>query len=503
MSHKESKGLFRRIRSPLEHKNKAKHGADDKHNRSSSTSVPPTLQQQQSNGHKRSGSDDVLRIENSAYGDPDALNNNSHGGGILTPRSQSTGSSPGETLMNPPLPPRNPPKQPGNMADESPLYVAPADTLQRGGGGNGGGGGGPSGISPAILSNYTRTEPSGPPSRTERRVMEMHQLTMSQKQAQSSQPAQRVQAVNVIDNESEYSTPFNVLQQQKARQKRNSFGSGSGSGRQRRVPQVGMSEEGDQIIPVLSPPPDRSQTTSPSSPLSTPSSEHEAEGGGVGGSSGSPAVGAGGGGDSDYDIPWDKKFKEFPNFNRPSKRGSSSGKMHSLPEEHPPTKGRRPSPPQRNVYSQGGHPDRNSPPAPPERNPPPGGPAPHPSWRKTSSPQPPLEDGFGRPRHLPARHQSEQHRPRDGSTSPNQLASRPYGHTIHGPHVPRELPPDIAARTSSMSIPSYISGRRLPSPPRERSESSPVDPNRRGLLRPPSPPNPVHIDFSIPLCDQP
>ena len=479
--HKESKGFFRRIRSPLEHKNTAKHH-DDKHHRSSSTSVTPPVQH--SNGHKRSGSDDVLRIENSAYGDPEVLNN-------ITPRSQSTGSSPGDAL-NPPLPPRNPPKQPSSMGDESPLYVAPADTLQRG---NSGGG-----ISPAVLSNYTRTEPiTGPPSRSERKVMEMHQLTMSQKQAQSSsQPTQRVQTV-IDDGNSEYSTPFNVLQQQRARQGRSSIGSERSSGRQRRVPQVGMSEEGDQIIPVLSPPPDRSQTTSPSSPLSTPSSEHEE--GGVGPSSG--GGGGGTGGDSDYDIPWDKKFKNFPNFNQAAhpRRQTSGGKMHSLPEEHSPMRGRKQSPPQRNMYNQG-HPERNSPPAPPERYPPiggPGGPVSYP-MRRTSSPQPPLEDGlFGRPRHLPSRHHSEQHRPRDGSTSPSQLPGRSYGHTIHGPHVPRELPPEISPRTSSMSM----SGRRLPSPPRERSESSPVDPNRWGMLRPPSPPNPVHIDFSIPLCDQP
>ena len=494
MSHKESRSFFRRIRSPLE-RSTAKHEDKDKH-RSSSTSAPPAVQQQQSNGHNRSGSDDVLRIENTAYGDPDILNSTPAPGTV--PRSHSSSTSPGD-ILNPPLPPRNPPKPSSNMNDESPVYVAPADTLQRGN----------NAISQAVLSsNYSRTEPmSGPPSKNERKVMEMHQLTMVQKQrqeqGQSAQQQQRVQPV--IDN-SEYSTPFNLLQQQqKASRQRNSIG--GASSRQRRVPQVGLAEDGDQIIPVLSPPPDRSQTTSPSSPLSTPSSEHEEGGGGSGVSAG--------GGDSDYDIPWDKKFKDLPNFNRTPRRQLSGGKLHNVQEEnrgdHPPppplSKVRKDSPPYGKMYNRG-HPERDSPPAPPippDRNPPIGGPVVYQNKGKRTSPQPP-EDTLlgGRPRYLPSRHQSEQVRPRDGSTSPNQLAGRSYGHTIHGPHIPRDLPPEISPRTSSMSIPPHMSGRRLPSPPRERSESSPVEPGRRGMLvRPPSPPNPVHIDFSIPLCDQP
>ena len=473
MSHKEKQGFFRRIRSPLQ--TTSKH--EDKQ-RSSSTSVIPV---QQSNGHRRNGSDDVVKIENTAYGDPDILN-----------RFHSTGTSPGD-ILNPPLPPRNPPKQQspsGKMNDESPVYVAPADTLQRGG---------TNSISPAILSsNYTRAEPlSAPPSRSERKVMEMHQLTMYQRQKpDSGQPSQqRVQ--NVIHNvdDSEYSTPFNLIQQQKAASK--GLKSGSGSTRQRRVPQVGVMEDNDQIIPVLSPPPglsDRSQTTSPSSPLSTPSSEHEE--GGVGGG----GVSGGGGGDSDYDIPWDRKFKDLQFVNRHPKRQASGGKLH-YPDEgkelhpYPSVRGRRNSPPQKNMYPRG-HTDRSSPPAPPNRN--------APSYQnkgQKTSPQPPEDLHLARPpQYLPIRHQSEQYRPRDGSTSPSQMVSRYGGHTIHGPHVPRDLPPEISPRTSSMSV-SYMSGRRLPSPPRERSESSPVE--RRGMLRPPSPPNPVNIDFSIPLCDQP
>lgn len=490
MSHKEGKGFFRRIRSPLEHRNTSKH--DDKH-RSSSTSVLPM---QQTNGHKRSGSDDVLRIENTAYGNPDILNSTSStGSGINpSPRSQSTIVSPGDVL-NPPLPPRNPPRQPTKMNDESPVYVTPADTLQRGN----------NSISAAILSsNYTRTEPSGaPPSKSEKKIMEMHQLTMCQKQRQDQgqSTGQRVQSV--IDN-SEYSTPFNLIQQQKAKSGRNSVS--GGSGRTRRVAQVGVVEDGDQIIPVLSPPPDRSQTTSPSSPLSTPSSEHEESGGGGGGERG----GSTGGGDSDYDIPWDKKFKDLPIVNRP-KRQSSGGKLHSFHEDgkdHAPpppmSRGRRDSPPSKAQYNRG-YSERNSPPAPPERSPTlggTGGPIVYHGKGSKASPQPSPEDAVlsGRPRYLPSRHQSEQHRPRDGSTSPSHMTGRPYGHTVHGPHVPRDLPPEISPRTSSMSIP-HMAGRRLPSPPRERSESSPVGPQR--ILRAPSPPNPVHIDFTIPLCDQP
>ena len=498
MSNKEKQGFFRRIRSPLEHRTTSKH---EEKQRSSSTSVIPV---QQSNGHQRHGSDDVVKIENTAYGDPDILSNRSH----------STGTSPGD-ILNPPLPPRNPPKQlqqssslsntSGKMNDESPVYVAPADTLQRGGTGT-------SNISKGVLSNYTRAEPlSAPPSRTERKVMEMHQLTMSQRQRQDmGQSAahaqqQRVQVQNVVDN-SEYSTPFNLIQQQQQKMA-NRGGSGkgsSGSTRQRRVPQIGMAEENDQIIPVLSPPPghsDRSQTTSPSSPLSTPSSEHEE--GGPGGTGGGGSVS--GGGDSDYDIPWDRKFKDLQLINRhPNpKRQSSGGKVHH-PDDgkefhpHPSSRGRRESPPQRNVYPWV-HSDRNSPPAPPDRNPP----SSYQNRGRRTSPQPPEDLLLARPpapRYLPSRHQSEQHRPRDGSTSPNQMMGKYGGHTIHGPHIPRDLPPEISPRTSSMSA-SHMSGRRLPSPPRERSESSPVD--RRGVLRPPSPPNPVHIDFSIPLCDQP
>lgn len=511
MSNKEKQGFFRRIRSPLEHRSTSKH---EEKQCSSSTSVIPV---QHSNGH---GGDDVLKIENTAYGDPDILSGN---------RSYSTGTSPGD-ILNPPLPPRNPPKQllglqqqptssPSNasckMNDESPVYVAPADTLQRSGGGASTGN-----LSKAVLANYTRAEPlSAPPSKNERKVMEMHQLTMSQRQRQDTGQSaahahhqqQRVQVQNVVDN-SEYSTPFNLIQQQQQQKAANRAGSGKGGSgstrqqqQQRRVPQIGMAEENDQIIPVLSPPPghsDRSQTTSPSSPLSTPSSEHEE--GGTGGRGGSVSS-AGGGGDSDYDVPWDRKFKGFQLISQPPnpKRQTSGGKVHHPDdgkEFHPlpgSRGGRRESPPQRNMYQR--HSDRNSPPAPPDRNPPASY---HTKGRKTS-PQPPDELLLSRPpasRYLPSRHQSEQHRPRDGSTSPNQMMGRYGGHTIHGPHIQRELPPEISPRTSSMSA-SHMSGRRLPSPPRERSESSPID--RRGVLRPPSPPNPVHIDFSIPLCDQP
>ena len=209
-----------------------------------------------------------------------------------------------------------------------------------------------------------------------------------------------------------------------------------------------------------------------------------------------------GGTDNDYDIPWDKKFKEFPNFNRAPRRQPSGGKGHYPQEDgkDQPHSGSKVMRDNRSMYPRG-YMDRSSPPAPPERNPPGGGGGPivyQNRGRRTSSP--PLED---RPRFLPTRHQSEQQRPRDGSTSPNPMAGRPYSNTVHGPHVPRDLPPEVSPRTSSMCIPPHMSGRRLPSPPRERSESSPVEPGRRGLLRPPSPPNPVHIDFSIPLCDQP
>jgi hypothetical protein len=515
MSNKEKQGFFRRIRSPLEHRTTSKH---EEKQRSSSTSVIPV---QQSNGHQRHGSNDVVKIENTAYGDPDILSNRSH----------STGATPGD-ILNPPLPPRNPPKQliglqqqpssspssntSGNMNDESPVYVAPADTLQRSGGS---GGIATNNLTKGILGNYTRAEPlSAPPSKNERKVMELHQLTMSQRQRQEPGPLaahahhqqQRVQVHNA-DN-SEYSTPFNLIQQRRG-------GGGGGSGKagstrtqqQRRVPQIGMPEENDQIIPVLSPPPghsDRSQTTSPSSPLSTPSSEHEEGGPGGMGGGGSGIGGAGGGGDSDYDIPWDRKFRDLQLINRhPNpKRQSSGGKIH-YPDDgkefmpHPSSRGgRRESPPQRSMYPRG-HSDRNSPPAPPDRNLPSSY---QQSKGRKTSPQPPPEELLlsrpPAPRYLPSRHQSEQHRPRDGSTSPNQMMGRYGGHTIHGPHVPRDLPPEISPRTSSMSA-SHMSGRRLPSPPRERSESSPVD--RRGVLRPPSPPNPVHIDFSIPLCDQP
>lgn len=529
MSNKEKQGFFRRIRSPLEHRTTSKH---EEKQRSSSTSVIPL---QQSNGHRRHGSDDVVRIENTGYGDPDILGSSN--------RSHSTGASPGD-ILNPPLPPRNPPKQliglqqpsstpsnttSGNMNDESPVYVAPADTLQRGGSG----GTTTNNLTKGMLGNYTRAEPlSAPPSKNERKVMEMHQLTMSQRQRQDAgqlaahvhgHQQQRVQVQNV-DN-SEYSTPFNLIQQQQQQKMANrGVGGGSGKGgsgastrqQQRRVPQIGMLEENDQIIPVLSPPPghhsDRSQTTSPSSPLSTPSSEHEGEGG-SGGMMGGGGVSAGGTGDSDYDIPWDRKFRDFQLINRhpPNpKRQSSGGKVHH-PDDgkefhpHPSSRGgRRESPPQRSMHPTRGHSDRNSPPAPPDRNPPS-------SYQQNKvrrmSPQPPPEELLlsrpPAPRYLPSRHQSEQHKPRDGSTSPNQMMGGRYGgsHTIHGPHVPRDIPPEISPRTSSMSA-SHMSGRRLPSPPRERAESSPVV-DRRGVLRPPSPPNPVHIDFSIPLCDQP
>lgn len=475
--------LFRRIRSPREHKEREEHQPP---NRSFSTGQLPAQ------GHRRHRSDDIKNIN---YTDPNGVSN-SHG-----------------QDENPPLPPRNMhrPASVGNAhqlkkqvsSDEDPYYVAPADTIGR-----------KAGLS--VLP---------PPTASERKVMEMHERTQSQKVVGHRRTGSYG---HVIDN-SEYSTPWNLLQEQRGKEQKDKPPKPPRS-RDRTPPNRPIiysqpSDGSDDLIPVQSPPPpslalDRSLTNSPCSPVD-PS--------------------------GDYDEPWDRKYPDL----RMAVRRQHSGKNISEGEQAERSASvSKHSPKMSEKFPHDSH--QGSPcahhrhsshhePHPHQRNSR-GSPQPETRQRENSKVipdriSPPLilsgGGGGGGEMRLKSGFRSQSERLRQPSPQPDarpRLSSRvasergPRDHHLSGvsdrtsPPLPPEhrdrsrlhyhsqlppteyLPPSLSPegtpRSSSFSVP--ISARRLPSPPPDAGE--PRLDNRR-WTRTNSPPT-VHIDLSLALENQ-
>lgn len=476
------KSMFRRILSP---RNKPDVENKDRHVQRKSYTAGTFP----SNGHD--SNEEVTRIENSAYGDPEAVS--------APPISRTSIGD------NPPLPPRNINIRPASMGhhpdDESPMYSAPADTLKKGL------------VNPNFNAPQAETRPAvkdpytmgAVPTRTEQRQMQLHQLTMSQKRDQLEDPGHsRARSVGHVIDSSDYSTPFDLQQQM-----RKASAPPPKPPHTRIKQATGTFSEGD-IIPVTSPPPtilsDRDQSNSPSSPLSTPTSEQEI--------TYPPDDGT-----NDYDEPWDRKFR-IPQFNRHRKRhdniDDSEHHHHNHARESPPhphSSRHHHSQTHEEVSLKGGssmkerasspafeiHPKSIS--AKGDHN---WGPV------RKISPQPPeVPADLNRPP-LPRRV-----KPREGSTSPIQVGpggrvqqvqqqfhSRSYSQSQN---YRREHASDFPMdRTSSMSV----QNRKLPSPPMEQPPplppSQPPPPmDHRRTSRNASPPTSMIIDTSIPLSDQP
>lgn len=439
----------------------------------------------QYNGHLDEGEE----VKNSSYGDPDTFH-----------RTQSMVTTPtGE--MNPPLPPRNlrPPfSKMGDSESESSVYVTPADTLRNrplanssqhpSASGSGASAGGNSQSSGAVA-----VDPEAIPTKSERKVMQMHQLTMNQRRGQgggvvttpvtATKPTnghQRTRSFGNVTENSDYSVPFN-LKNEPPRAPRAPV-------KPPRMAPPARHESSDCIIPINppsstspQPPSDRSDTNSPSSPMSNQSSEHEP-----------PRQD-----DGDYAVPWDRN-KIFQNMHvhkgvrkGPQGRsfkiedsGSSEDSAHrEVVQLHqaPVVKTEEQKPPSGNFkeYS----------PPPPAR----GGfryqSAREPMVGLEVSPPPPDLPYDSRPHRM-----SDRIHRRDGSTSP-------VGGSGRGED----------ARYHSQSS-SYIGGRNPPPPPsrldppleRGRGDSSPLPPPRDHSSREDmGRQSQIMIDVSIPLKDQP
>lgn len=302
--------MLRRILSPRqplqaqESKASAKAGqfVDTKPRSQSSSAI-------QFNGHLGIGSDEGEEVKNSSYGDPDNFQQQ-------PVRTQSMVTTPTRE-MNPPLPPRNVRplsfKQ-GEAESESSVYVTPADTLRnRPPLGNSSQRPSAASGSVAAAGNMNSQGPAvavdsaeALPTRSERKVMQMHQLTMNQRRGQGGGTAttpvtavkptnnghQRTRSFGNVTENSDYSVPFDL----------------KGSTRPPMKPPrvVPQARNEDCIIPINppsstspQPPSDRSDTNSPSSPMSNQSAEHEP-----------PRLDDG---NSDYAVPWDRN-KIFQNM---------------------------------------------------------------------------------------------------------------------------------------------------------------------------------------------
>ncbi len=330
--------MFRRIRSPRE--------KDDKPSEKDAAGASRTYSQsghlQSHVNHRRHKSDEVQTVQtvqNAIYSEPVVSSS-------VGANGRGTG---GAALLDegPPLPPRNRPASIGNAnqlrkqmsADDDSYYVAPVDTLRNRRGV----------VNPAVVGDRGAVL-----TRSERKQMQIHEMTQSQKQVHGHRRTGSFG--HVIDN-SEYSTPWNVLQEQKEiareREKRQKAAAVPAettplepevqaeekqqpspvavttqkppdkpqrvSNRTKRavIQQSLQNHDTDVIIPVHSPSPvlgsheSRSQNSSPTSPPvsdNPPGSPQEAEG--------------------DYDEPWDRKkvSRGFHHLSRTSRHGGQPGK---------------------------------------------------------------------------------------------------------------------------------------------------------------------------------
>ncbi len=312
--------MFRRILSPRDRTKQAP-VKQDKALRTSSMS--------DMNSHRRDiqlqGS---IEVENTEYRDPEQMHQQYPPAPPASSayRSQSMICSPVDG-SNPPLPPRNNrpisfstgshplalQRKQSNDPEESSLYMEPANTLKNTA----------SIKNAASMSNYVQVEPSEAlPTRKDLKKMTLYRETMEQSIEQKSGGGhRRVRSFgHVIDN-SEYSTPFDLLKQNNQAKLKGEavlpesvqtylYNQPIRSASDRPPPKpkttrrIHQTEptpaDTDVCIPVISPTPpglsNRSHTNSPSSPHSTHSSEQEL---------------IRDDGTNDYDEPWDSKFKNL------------------------------------------------------------------------------------------------------------------------------------------------------------------------------------------------
>lgn len=435
-------------------------------------------------GHRRYRSDESAHIVREVP-DTDFLDGNH----LSQPLDSQEPFPEGEySAPNPPLPPRvSMSKASSNRADvkrqnsdDDSYYLTPVDTIRRG---------------PANLAL-----PSGAaPTRSERRLMEIHQRTLTQRQDGSFVPGhRRVGSSGHVVDTSEYSTPWNSLQEQR----HGSSGapplrpSRSRSDRAANVRVAQTQDSGEDVIVVQGgiPSDDGSRTSSPSSPpMATPAPP-------------APHLPAKEGGD-DYDEPWDRRFKNFHIHSSVRSRGRLDdeqprhGSVGSRTHHHHTTTS---APSLHSPPHHSSHPDL--PPPPPFQPPPP------PVER--NSPPPRL---FNPPRVSPPMDEfSQRLAMRSYSDRGRILTSPPLddvrrqrngrGGSDHflratSPVFPHDSlsQPDMSKMSSSGLVTSFHPRshhrhRRLPSPPHMGG-----DPR---LIHPDSP-TPPFIDLSVPLKDQP
>ena len=307
--------MFRRILSPRQTRSQ-----------SSGSVVPP------SHNPQPQADDGGEEVKNSSYGDPDKLSS--------PVRSQSMVAALVGSDMNPPLPPRNVrPSSFGHQDSESaPLYVTPADTL-RNRPGNPASPHTPSGVAASAQSSGS-IDPSfdgnAQPTRSEKRVMQLHQLTMNQRRstggagggssapppaATVTKPAnghRRTNSSGTVAENSDYSVPFNLVQ-----------------GNNQKTPKS-RGRPDERIITInppsaTSPQPtsDRSETSSPSSPLSNQSAEQDTP---HPPGPAPPAPPRQDIGNSDYAVPWGDSSKYLQNKAQPH-RNTRKGGRHGRSEE--------------------------------------------------------------------------------------------------------------------------------------------------------------------------
>ena len=462
--------------------------------------------------HRRHKSDE---IQNVIYSEPNVLTN-SHGGphNVMSQQLED----------NPPLPPRNRPASVGhphplksqNSTDEDPYYVAPVDTLRKGI------------VNPAILSQGAEKVPG--PTRSERKQMQLHEMTLSQKHVLGHRRTGSFG--HVIDN-SDYTVPWNLLQKEKQKAAAKHEGDTGtsvkpppkpqrSSDRSKRVIPSMYDDGHDNIIDLSPSPPQltqdvRSHSNSPSSPTQigttaeATSSHSEKE--------------------DDYDEPWDKKYHVAMRLAEKARR-QSGGQWKSESEmEHMPGAVQRQSPkmPEKSPhghhhhqephsYHHHHHGDRTSP-QPDLR--------PRINTRSSDRGSPPAGDG--RPKSGSIRTTSASHqlspqpelRSRGDTKSSSEKTPRgsPWGdppkpsesHSLgsaqmklvsqHGApadYLPPSTSPETPLRTNSTSYKVPVSQRRLPSPPLEAG-GDPSDSKRWSRTN--SPPT-AYIDLSIPLESQ-
>ncbi len=280
------------------------------------------------NGHKRQDGDG----EYVSYGDPDNISS--------PPRSRAVTSPTNELIF---LGRRISPTNERGEDVESALYVTPADTLNRSASHSGS----CSNIQTSSASGSGGiTDSSYSGSRSERKNMQLHQLTMSQlnKRYQSGggtgggemigpgivAHGSKILGVGQIQprpqsgETSDYSIPFNLLQGNVPRPHHH---------HRRAIPQTNLDNSSDFIIPINPPstspqsPSDRSDTTSPNSPRSNQSSEHEQQQHPQPASLRPPDNG-------DYAIPWDRSriFQNIPRVPMSNKRHPARGR-NEMPDE--------------------------------------------------------------------------------------------------------------------------------------------------------------------------